>query len=210
MKEIGKVRKIYEGFFGDTLPEEIIEERRKICDGCPYNSKNVNTSKLVELRNTLTGAYCTLCKCQIKEKTQSPHEECAAYMAGEEKKWFRVKMETMEKENLNLIQTGSKLFDLTTEGDKFVLNLGKIRVNEDTEGEIYLEGSTPLKLNNVTVSCGCVSTSSSVNGEGITINFRINVNSVGYGSGAKTITVYYEENGENREQVIRLKYFRVA
>ena len=77
MKEIGKINKIFKGFFPDeTVSETVKEERRDLCGACEYNSANTPTDKLSSvdyLRGKVSKApFCTLCKCQIFEKTQSP------------------------------------------------------------------------------------------------------------------------------------------
>lgn len=211
MKEVNKIYKIYQGFFGDKLPKEITTERREKCNTCPFNSKNAEElNTFEEIRNSMTGNFCTICKCQIKEKTQSPHEECALYMINREKKWFRIKLETMEKETLNVTQVGKNIFDLTLDKDEFTLNLGKVRENSQTVANLMFDTDVPIEWVNTVVSCGCVATETKSFDGKIVIDTFINLNSVGYGSGVKTLELIYKVNGVQKKQTIKFKFFRTV
>lgn len=55
-------------------------ERKKICDGCEFNSKNYNKKKnlwyrIWELLN-LNEPFCKICKCELHLKQQFELEEC--------------------------------------------------------------------------------------------------------------------------------------
>lgn len=212
MKEVSKVEKIYKGFFGEELPEAEAEVRRKICAGCEYNSKNAKDMSLAnKIRSKVMPPFCTLCDCQIHEKTGSALEECAAYMNNEPKKWFKIKIETMEKEDLNLTQLGDTKYDIQIEGNSFVVDLGLANTGETPEVELLFEGSAEsvIDYNELKVSCGCVSAKgSSVRSNAFQVNARVNIKQVGYGAGVKTITLYYTQNAAPRKLEVKLKYFR--
>lgn len=213
MREVGKLYKIYKGFFGDELPEKETKERREICAVCPFNSVNAEKLSLVgEIRSNLTGPYCTLCKCQIKEKTSSPLEECAMYMIGEEKKWFKIKIETMENNSLNLIQIGTTKFDIGLDGDDFVLNLGKVTTSSPSEMELLFEAKAGMELSptELKTSCGCTSSKiEKVNDSTFKASLKVDISSVGYGSQLKHATLKYKLNGKPFTQKIKIKLFRL-
>lgn len=51
-------------------PIDWISERRKICEGCPLNSKNDDTAVDVGFD------YCTACSCKLEDKTACAECEC--------------------------------------------------------------------------------------------------------------------------------------
>lgn len=59
-----------------TLPEDQQEEivrRRLICEGCPFNSKNMK-----DYVTKRTDEHCTLCSCTLSGKTASLDSSCGA------------------------------------------------------------------------------------------------------------------------------------
>lgn len=210
MKEVGKLYKIYQGFFVDELPEEESKARKEICAKCPFNSVNADKLSLMDsIRNNFTAPFCTLCKCQIKEKTESPLEECALYMIGEDKKWFKIKIETMEKETLNLIQVGDIKYDIQLVNDYFVVDFGKVSSSNPAEIELLFETKQGLKLNyeSIHVTCGCTASKVEViNDTSIKVKLKVNIKEVGYGAGMKSVELKYN----NSVQKIKLKFYRTA
>ena len=213
MKEVNKLKKIYEGFFGEDVSEEIAQERRAICSTCPYNSVNAEKLSLIgTVRNKLAAPFCTLCSCQIHEKTSSPLEECAMYMIGEEKKWFKIKIETMEDTSLNLIQVGDNKYDISISGDEFIVNVGKVDPTVDVYSELLFQvsGENKISFIKMDVPCGCTSSkTTTVDDQTIQSRVRIDVNKIGLGAQTKSIVLYYNINGEVKSQKVRFKMFRV-
>lgn len=212
MKEVGKLNKIYKGFFGDKLPEEISSTRRRECALCPFNSVNAEKLSLIEgIRNSFTSPFCTLCKCQIEEKTGSALEECAMYMIGEEKKWFKIKIETMEKEDFNLIQTGETQYDISIEDESFVIDLGKVESSTNAVVEFTLENEVESTLSQLVATCGCTRSKAEQDGTNkINVAIRLDVPSVGYGSGRKTLFLHYLQGGVKKSVTIVLKFYRTT
>ena len=129
-------------------------------------------------------------------------------MINQEKKWFRIKLETMEKETLNVTQVGKNIFDLTLDKDEFILNLGKVRENSQTVANLMFDTDGPIEWVNTVVSCGCVATETKSFDGKIVIDTFINLNAVGYGSGVKTLELIYKVNGVQKKQTIKFKFFR--
>lgn len=214
MKEVSKIKKIYEGFFGEEVPESVAKERRSKCAVCPFNSVNAEKLSLINnIRNTFTAPFCTLCSCQIHEKTGSPLEECAMYMIEEDKKWFKIKIETMGKEDLNLIQVGENTYDIQLSEGAFLIALGEVKAGEDTTMELVFEteGDNIIQVGGVKTSCGCTSSKHEpIDEKKFKVIFRIDINKVGMGSGAKSAEISYDLNGKPKKQKIKFKYFRTA
>lgn len=213
MKEVNKLKKIYQGFFGEEVSEEISSERRSKCNSCEFNSVNAEKLSLINnIRNTFTPPFCTLCSCQIEEKTGSPLEECAMYMIGEEKKWYKIKIETMENENLNLIQIGENKYDISIVDDNFVIDLKKVEVNKNPVIEVLFQLNEGKKMSNVSfgTSCGCTTaTNEPVDERTVKSIIKINVGSLNYGAGSKTVIVSYMFEGKAKTQKVKLKYYRI-
>jgi hypothetical protein len=198
MREINKAKKIFKGFFPDeTVSEEVKKERRDICGGCEYNSANTPSDKLSPidyLRHKITGPpFCTLCKCQLHEKTQSPFEECAAYMANEPKKWFKTRLETMGNENINITNVSDLKVDLQLVNDKFVIDYGAVDNSSPTDLELLVDTNSTdkFKLHSVNPTCGCsVTKYHTIDNRG-TINVRMNLAQLGLGKFSKEVNIEY-------------------
>lgn len=211
MKEVNKINKIYQGFFGEKLPEDITESRRSKCATCQFNSTNNDTMSLIgNIRNSFTGPFCTLCDCQIEEKTSSSLEECALGMIGEDKKWFKIKIETMSKSDLNMIQNGETHYDIALEDSIFVVNFSEINNSSVVETELIFENNShPITLKKTLVSCGCTLTNSSqLDMNRIAVRVKLDPTKVSLGSGAKSFTIEYEQQGVKKSQKVKLKYFK--
>lgn len=215
MKEVSKLTKIYTGFFGEDAPEQIIKERREECSNCPFNSKNANELSLLDgIRANLTSPFCTLCGCQIYEKTSSPLEECAMYMIDKPKKWSKIKIETMEKEALNLIKIpGNKDYEISLKEGNFIFTLGEVKAGEDVSLEALFQGKEDNKVEFQTmkVACGCTSSKSeTLDDRTIKSSFKINIGKTNMGANSKTATIYYKINGKPKSDTLKFKFFRTA
>lgn len=110
MEKVNKLKTIARAFTQEsTIDEKILENRRQICFGCEFNSENVSPDKLTFIdkarKKTLgeNNPFCTACGCQINQKTTQETEQCGATEKGLPAKWFRVKLETVDKLDLNFI-----------------------------------------------------------------------------------------------------------
>lgn len=197
MKEIGKINKIFKGFFPDETVSEIVKEkRRSLCGSCEYNSANTPKDKLSSidyLREKVSPPFCTLCKCQIFEKTQSPFEECAAYMADEPKKWFKTRIETMAKEDINITNLSDIEVDLVLGDNKFTIDYGVLNVKSETEIELLVDTNSPkeFKLHSVHARCGCTVTKFDTKNNTANIHLKLNMNEIPAGRFNKIVDIQY-------------------
>lgn len=215
MKEINKLKKIYKGFFPDeTVSDTVKEKRRALCGACEYNSANTPSDKLSPidyLRDKITGPpFCTLCKCQIHEKTQSPFEECAAYMADEPKKWLKTRLETMEKNNINITNLSNVEVDLTLQNEKFVVDYGVLTRNDETDIELLIDTNTDekFKLHSVTPYCGCSVTKFENKDNKGYVFARMNMGMINPGKFSKQIDVEYILGNLPHKAVLLLTGFK--
>lgn len=145
MEKVGKIQTIFRAFTQKSnIDPEILKKRREICDSCPLNSLNKEKAKLFEeIRKTvIKKPFCTACGCQIEQKTASITEVCGAVYLGLKPKWNRIKVETMKKTDINIINlsTDKMNIDLSVEGDHFVAECGEIDKFRKHTYEIIVEG----------------------------------------------------------------------
>lgn len=91
---LSRINAIYRGFFlKSDVPAHILEERRRICDTCPWNSKNIAEplSLINKMKKKLNKPFCTACGCFIQEKTKVASEACGLAEQEMEPKWEAVK-----------------------------------------------------------------------------------------------------------------------
>lgn len=215
MKEINKARKIFKGFFPDeTVSDKVKEQRRALCGACEYNSANTPSEKLSPidyLRDKITGPpFCTLCKCQIFEKTQSPFEECAAYMVDQPKKWFKTRLETMGNENLNITNVSDVEVDLSLVNNKYVVDYGLLVMGDDTEIELLVDTNSGgnFKLHSVHPDCGCSITKFHTIENRGTIFIRLSLGAIAAGKFSKNVNVEYILDNKPYSAIITLTGFK--
>lgn len=158
MKKENKILTIVKAFAGSqNIPQEVKNERLKICDGCIYNSKNADTSVVGSVRDWSMGHFCTACGCQIKEKTSVPYEECGLGSIGKKPLWNR----------LGIVTSNSSDFDIFIEESEYRLDLiNDVLVIECYDVlQDYLEINLVLKkkredIEYIMFSTGCASCSS--------------------------------------------------
>ena len=214
MKDIGKLRKIYEGFFGEGVIDEVANMRREICKVCPYNSENDKSMCTFDkFRKTFTAPFCTICKCQIFEKTRSPHEKCAMYqLEGGVSKWNRIKFETMDKNDLNFININPKKdYDISLINNKFVIDYGMVQSAETVEVDFFLEykGDLSFTLVDVVRSCGCQVIDYEFKENGINVHLEISTSDAIQGFNYKDIDIVYRLGDEQKVQGVSVKYYKL-
>ena len=212
MKEVGKIKKIFKGFFPDeTISEKRLQFRRDLCGDCIHNSDNSpNLSTIDGLRKKLTNSFCTLCKCQIIEKTQSPYEECALYLINEPKKWFKTRLETANKDDMNLTNISTNEVDLKIENDTFVIDFGLVETVEDTMIKLIVDSDSveEFKLISVKTTCGCAMVKFMPGNNEGTIDLKMNLDILPKGKFKKEMHIRYNLNITPVTEIVVLTGFK--
>jgi len=147
------------------VPEKELDNRRLSCDGCPYNSKNVPDDKKSlynTARNTTLGTFCTICNCNIKEKTLSPNEQCALVEKGRKPLWNRLAVLT-EGKTVDLINLSPDKINIDADKNNYLIYTDVIlldlnfkfgiRTKEIIENILYVRSTCPcIKVNDFTSS----------------------------------------------------------
>lgn len=145
MEKVGKIQTIVRAFTQKSnIDENILRKRREICSSCPLNSLNKEkTGVFEEIRKTVVKKpFCTACGCQIEQKTASETEVCGAVYLGQKPKWNRIKVETMKKTDINVINLSEDKMnlDLSIDGSHFVAECGEIDKNVENSFRVRIEG----------------------------------------------------------------------
>lgn len=158
MKTVSKFKTIYRAFFKETeVPHDILADRRRICETCPYNSKNSEEqlSLIKRLQKQLDKPFCTQCGCFIHEKTRSATEACGREEQGETPFWNRLKIETTSKMKLNLINKTPELVNPVVKGEAIVLELGDVERSKlkDIYFDLELKDNRVLNFHDIQAGC---------------------------------------------------------
>lgn len=148
MDKLSKTKTIVRAFTQKSdIDEEIRKLRASICSICPYNSNNA-TNDLMSIdqviRKKLTPIskpFCVACDCQINEKISQETEECGLGQIGKRPKWNRLRVETVDKSDLDLINLNplTANVDLITQRRCYLIDFGKIERGTDVEFEFLLK-----------------------------------------------------------------------
>lgn len=219
MEKTGKIKTIINAFYGETNIDSLeLNKRREICNGCEFNSKNIENKNLnlfnklrkTTLKNQL---FCTACGCQIDEKTSQETEECGLSEKGLKPKWNRIKLEIVDKFELDLINKSPDLIniDLSKGGDYFEVRFGKIESNkvEKFSLELKSKDNNYLKVKEVKASCTfCTKVNVEEKNENTYIlDISLDFTKISKGSFIKNIALKYDIG--NKEKINKIKFVGV-
>ncbi|MCA9749977.1 MAG: hypothetical protein KC414_12785 [Romboutsia sp.] len=216
MEKVGKVKTIVKAFTEKSdINDEILEFRRSICGGCEFNSENVDTKKMSFIeqarKKVLNGEpFCTACGCQINEKTSRGTEECGLAEKGLVPKWNRVKLETVSKIEVDIINNSYKQvnIDLSVDKKSFVIQYGEIESNKIEEIELLIKAKEGkhLEMKYFTPSCGACTSSSYIKIDKNTYKVKLELNTAKLNDVfSKNVYFAYNIGTQYRKNRIQLK-----
>lgn len=223
MEKVGKIKTIYRAFTQKSnIDPEILKRRREICASCPLNSLNKEKKGVFEeIRSTIVSKpFCTACGCQIEQKTATETECCGAVYLGQKPKWNRIKLETMNKTDINIINLSEEKanIDLALEGDHFVVECGEVDKYAPQSYSLILEGKEEeYKLFSAEPGCPFCTTierskPTDENGQEIKnqdkldITFNLTAEAQGVGVSKQVYLAYNSSEGTKRTR-IEFKFF---
>ena len=214
MKNKSKLKTIIKAFSGyKDVSDEVHTRRLEICLNCPFNSKNVELSQLnllSRIRASITPekTFCTLCGCQVFEKTAQATEQCAKYLIGEEPLWNKLKIETNNSDMLNLVNLSPDkvTVDLIDNTDKFEVTYNKkLVLNSDSEIKLSIENDNPFEIEYVRSQCSCTTTTpKKINETSYELESSLNLNNLNYGNFSKEIYIGYKIDNKKYKTTIKL------
>lgn len=190
----------------DNLPE-FVEERRKICDGCDWNSVNKNSEELTTEHKIWIAANhgkptCLACKCMISAKTKLPHAVCGLKGKGLAPKWGTI-IEHKQSEKLQIQDMSKTQLDIKEEGNEIILKYGTIKIGEDTHVEILVTDNED-KMTDISASASCGCTVPKFQKIGKNISLQIKYDTKRQGEFTKTVVLSYKKNNMDFEKIFKI------
>ena len=211
-----KVKQIANAFI-NPLPtgEEWYEKRLEICNGCEYNSANIDSEKLtfgakLKIQSGLcdNGNHCTACGCCIERKCGSRVSECGLVELKMEPKWKALDIE-LDSSDFYLEYEGTDAI-LTTGNvngrEEFLFDFGQSSANV-LKTEFKIKNKNPFDVIKYEVSCGCTHPEVIQKETENSYNILVNLSTLKFREGLneKTITFFFDtKNG--KEEVIIIRY----
>lgn len=126
MKKVSKAKVIFRAFTSEgDLKEEVLNERRSACAECPFSSDNkVDLGVLERVRKaTFSEPFCTICGCQIHEKTSQGVEVCP----DSPKRWKNVYVDFSD-EQFDIVNLSYKnvFIDVNDNDDELIFNIDPV------------------------------------------------------------------------------------
>lgn len=217
---INKVKTIAKAFL-EPLPvgEKWYEDRLKICDYCPHNSKNVKkeekSDRLIDrVREAAkkqicdNGNSCTLCGCCIERKCATKSEQCGKVKIGEAPLWDALEVQSVISEDIQMVNETPGIGSLLTEGKLFSYSIQDRNEKKISFSFDLIRKGNPLEIKNYRPSCSCVSVSSMERKDVNTFNFKVDISTLGFKTGwndRKLYIAYFERGQRVREITLMIK-----
>lgn len=192
----------------EDIPQKELDHRRESCNACPYNSKNTERSKkglFSKFREGTLGDFCSICGCNIKEKTMSPNEECALVDKGRKPLWNRMVVLT-DGETADLLNLTPGLINIDSDSNNYIVYVDTI-VTELTF-RFGLRTKEPISvLQYVRSTCPCVKVNTyTSNHNTIEAEITLKPNLMKNGLFTKYIYVCYtSEKGDTKRYGVQIK-----
>lgn len=215
MKKISKAKTIVRAFTQDSdIDPIILEKRRSICSICPHNSENTDQKELGlidKARKKLLKdePFCIACGCQINEKTTQETEECGLAEKGLPPKWNRVKIETVDKIEIDIINKSPEIInmDLSKDDKFFVFDFGEINKEDNQSFEVILKtkDNYTLEVKYFTPSCNSCTSSTCERIDSFSYSAKVKLNTDKLsGKFAKNIYFAYTVRGKYKKNRIKM------
>jgi len=214
MKKKSKLRTIFQALTSEIpVDEPWFQERLSACEGCEWNSDNVEQSELSFANKTKINlacsesSLCTACGCCLHEKLGQKTENCGLIgVAGEETKWRALSAETssVKEINVEILEGSADSVDIDIAGKYFMIRVGNVKT---VTKSIKLRINRPagLKISKLKATCGCtVASYVQVNPE--TIEATIKIDTTAFTNNArfeKSLNVIYFEGSHVKTTTIK-------
>lgn len=208
MEKISKTRVILRAFSGQNqLPEDITEKRREACKTCPFNSANIDEKSLLEKwrEKVLGEPFCTLCGCNVKEKTTQPTEYCALRDNGQNPLWNSIILETKSSRDINVLNHNPELLSLDYDPKiaAVILDFGIVsrkdyknsQFDHDFAFSMICDSFPIIEIVEIDKSCGCTTPKHSAMPDNeFKIEVGLQFDLIGAKDFSKSLTIKYLQN----------------
>jgi hypothetical protein len=209
MKSKSKLRTIKDAFTSEIPTEEnFFKERMKICEGCEFNSENVEPEKLsvtqnIQIKNICAfKRMCTACGCCLDEKVGQKNQACGLKEKGLEPKWEALKADTSSANDLDveILNKTAKTVQLDIRKQYFAVGLG-----DELSGvipiELMISREAGLRISSIKPGCQCtVSEQEQISDTEVKLKLKVDTKNFNKGTRfEKPVTVNYfkTSNGVN-------------
>ena len=211
-----KVKTIAKAFI-NPLPvgEDWYEKRLEICNGCEYNSANIDPEKLsfgskLKIQSGFcdNGNHCTACGCCIERKCSSRVSECGLVELKMEPKWKAIEVESdssnffIEYQGTDAILSTSNVNDR----EEFLFDFGQSSANV-LKTEFKIRNKNPFEVIKYEVSCGCTHPEVIERESDNSYRILVNLSTLNFREGLneKTIT-FFCETKNRRQELVFIRY----
>jgi len=162
MTSFKKAKTIAKAFLND-LPEgeKWYEDRIAICEGCEYNTKNIDKEKLSakdKLKLTVhlcpEGDHCTACGCCTHRKASQKSESCGLVDLKLPPKWPALEVETKVDKKITIENITPESGELVIDDREVIYDLGLVE-EERIDFILKVTRLGGLDVKNVEVGCRC-------------------------------------------------------
>lgn len=214
MKQQNKLITILKAFTGKVdVTEEQWKERLTECTGCEYLStntpdKNLSLVEKVRKNGFPYKPFCTLCGCNVDEKTSQATEECAAGKKGEPLRWNRLRLEPTEATKFNILNKSPQYVNLGFTNNKkgYQIDFGEVErsFEEKISFDIYVDKAKKIDIHTFKPSCGsCTSaTHKRISDDAYACEMVLKIANVGKGNSfVKAININYSIDDSDKSLV---------
>lgn len=189
----------------DDLPKWV-EERRKVCDTCTFNSKNRSDLTLTEKAWVLANHgkdTCLACKCMISAKTKIDYAVCGLNSVGLEPKWNAIEDKTMILANLKIENISTTPLKVAEIDGEVVIDYGEIKIGQETDVRFLIHDEQDnMKELFVSASCGCTVPTFEKKDKKILLEIVYNTKRVG--EFTKTVVFEFTRNKIDYKKVFKI------
>ena len=208
MKQENKVKRIFQAFTEESdLSDDIVKQRREICNGCIFNSRNADeeTMSLMQRQKKRLGDFCLKCGCFTHKKTSRASEACGMEDVGLKPLWNRVLLKTVDDTDLDIKNLSPDICNLKISDlkENYELDFYTFeKIDQPILIEILDKDLETIKLSPY---CDCVTVSKKSEDDLI---YEIIVDTSKFERGGnviKTIEIKYTKNKKNYTSKILIK-----
>lgn len=178
------------------------KKRMDICASCERNTANGAWGKAVAFAASRTNkAQCSVCLCCINEKCWSLNEACGLEEIGENPKWSRLLVETVDKDLFNISNLSPDIcnIDLSENGNEFEADFGEVYEDQEVDINIRVECKKDYIITNRSM-CGCMSMTASPVVNGV-YNLSIHLNNpIQIGPYNRTVLLDFMDEQEYKDE----------
>jgi hypothetical protein len=211
-----KVKTIAKAFV-NPLPvgEDWYEKRLEICNGCEYNSANIESIKLsfgskLKIQSKLcdNGNHCTACGCCIERKCGSRVSECGLVELKMEPKWKAIDFESEKTDFTVEYQGTDAIFSVSKVNDReeFLFDFGQSSANV-LKSEFVIRNKKPFDVLKFEVSCGCTHPEVIQKESETSYRIVVNLSTLKFREGLneKTMT-FFMDMGNGKQELVFIRY----